>query len=162
MSPGKARVGLAGGVLGRRKGPGGWNGAERQLFLNSIWQISTSIITPCQYSLSQHHISFPHSTYFQLFYLVVCLITLDSDLYECSGMSVCFPPCPQHLAKCLVLKRYSINFCWMNMHTQSCIHTYVLMGIVAHRQGCKHHTIQKCKISQSLQVRQASGSVSQQ
>lgn len=136
---------------------GRWNGAERQASPEQYLVDFHPIITPEQYSLSQHHISFPHSIYFHLFYLVVCLITLDSHLYECSGMSVFppHPPCPQHLAKCLVLKRHSINFCWMNMHTQTCIHTYVLMGIVAYRQGCKHHTIQKCKIIQSLQVRQA-------
>jgi len=48
----------------------------------------------------------------------------------------------------------------MNMHTQAYIQTYVPMGLVAYQQGCGHHPIQKCKISQSLQVKRAPGPVS--
>lgn len=48
----------------------------------------------------------------------------------------------------------------MNMHTQAYIQTYVLMALVAYQQGCGHHPIQKCKISQSLQVKRAPSPVS--
>lgn len=159
MAPGKTRVGLADGVLGRRKGPGKVEWSRETGF---SWTVSGRF-PPHHHPLPVFFITAPYFFPTQHIFPVMlfsCLLDYTSDLYEGSGMSVFFPPCPQHLAKCLVLKRHSINFCWMNMHTQTCIHTYVLMGIVAHRQGCEHHTIQKCKISQNLQGRQVSGSVS--
>lgn len=151
MAPGKARVGLAGEVLGRRKSLGRWNRAERQAF-------------PEQYLVDfhlHHHplpIFFITASYFfptqHIFPVILfsCLLDYTSQRpYECSGMSVFFPHVPNTQQNAWFSKD-SINFCWINMHTQTCIHTYVLMGTAAHRQGCEHHMIQKFKISQSLQV----------
>ena len=124
--------------------------------LNSGWPRNSH---PCYNSWSHCLISLLQSTYFQLFYLAVFLIIVspDSYLYEYSGIS--FLPTLLNLQhpKCLALNRHSVKFCWMNEYTYTGLYTHICtythMGLVAHQQWCRYHKIQKCRISQSLQVR---------